>query len=86
MPTMTSETTYGTKIRVRISARPLNFYWLSSLGRRGWPAAWMTSEATTTGSRVSQCLLEVRVGQNDLVVFKTDELAVDGGLAIALPT
>ena len=34
---------------------------------------------------MSQCLLEVRVGQNDLVVSKTDELAVDGGLAIALP-
>lgn len=49
VPTMTSETTYGTKIRVRISARPLNF-WLSSRAKRMASGPWMTSEATTTNS------------------------------------
>ena len=49
VPTMTSDTTYGTKIRVRIRARPLNF-WFSRRAKRIARGPWITKEATTTKS------------------------------------
>ena len=47
VPTMTSETTYGTKMRVRMRPRPLNF-WFSSNANRMASGAWMTNEPITT--------------------------------------
>ena len=47
VPTMTSETTYGTKMRVRMRPRPLNF-WFSSNANRMASGAWITNEPITT--------------------------------------
>ena len=46
VPTMTSETTYGTKMSVRIRPRPLNF-WLSRRAKRMANGPWITRDPMT---------------------------------------